>query len=196
MDVDGKLYLEKFYQVVFHLPDFIETTGSIRIIKYIEYLWEVLEIDFYDKRADYLLKKELCEIAKFQNLSLRNLERIVSNVALTYASVPNGHYFIGPIVAGLCAIKHSQPKLYERLKNIGDGDAELLDEVLKFVGTGEKIRENVEWTIELWKIHLLPRDQIDPKVLSKYQSNHFRHNIPRNDVIHYLIKMIESVKFV
>jgi hypothetical protein len=112
--VDGQAYLEKFYQLKLTLPtqrrDRIENRSA-----YIVYLWKELGLSISGQHDESVIKN-LVGLSNIHDLSLRQIERVVSNLALVAAAVGPRTFFVAPLVVGLCLMRQLRPQLYSRAK--------------------------------------------------------------------------------
>ena len=118
--VDGYQYLDKFFDLPFTLP-------NINIEKYINSL-EVIQIN-YSRYFDICLK----EMAIMYNFSLRNCNRYLKLVSLTYDAIRNSidytlsRVILFPILLG---IKLKDINLYNKIIN-GNGENELKNIIMR-----------------------------------------------------------------
>lgn len=141
---DAHTYLEKFYQVRVTLPKDMDRPTK-QISAYVAYLWNALGIRFDNQRYDQLVQEEIQALAEAYDLSLRRLERIMSHIALISATrVP----IIAPVVAGLCIMRQTHPKLYYKARVQGLTWAE----VRQFLQPAEGQGVQDEWSLNCWKI--------------------------------------------
>ena len=109
------VYLEKFYdvRVKFPAPLYYRNTTTK---SYIEHLWfqlNLLPMDLHNTRVDF--RESLECIFQRRQVSLRTIEKIMTNIALYYAGASTGGYENVVLVAGVCCIRHYEPELYEKI---------------------------------------------------------------------------------
>lgn len=112
-DIDARTYLQKFYNLIVHLPGDEPYARRKVSKKYIEYLRPLLLLD---QNAAQFIEY----VAEAKELSLRALERISTHVALAIAFTTSNkqEYFRpGPILAGLCILKVLEPRLFQKAKS-------------------------------------------------------------------------------
>ena len=107
-------YLEKFYHLRVVLPE-TKLNGGQRA-NYVSHLWYTLGITFPDDRDSQTTKGFLTALAETQALSLRQLERVMTNLVLVSASVGPRAVFISQLVVGLCVMRQINPALYEKAR--------------------------------------------------------------------------------
>ncbi|WP_193183746.1 KAP family P-loop NTPase fold protein [Nisaea sediminum] len=108
----GEQYLEKFYDLRVTLPhnrdlDFRPTT------KYIDYLWNELNINSIDEALDNRVKNQLKNMSISKNLSLRTIERISTYIAITYQT---SDCQFATLISGLAVIRQTHPEIYNSLR--------------------------------------------------------------------------------
>ena len=114
-DEQALVYLEKFYdvRVKFPAPRYYRNTTTK---SYIEHLWFQLNLPSMDLNNGSVNFRESLE-SVFQNrrVSLRTVEKIMTNLALYYAGNSAGGVENVLFVTGVCIIRHSDPELYEKI---------------------------------------------------------------------------------
>ena len=114
-DEQALVYLEKFYdvRVKFPAPLYYRNTTTK---SYIEHLWFKLNLPSMDINNGSVNFRESLE-SVFQNrrVSLRTVEKIMTNLALYYAGNSAGSVENIFFVTGVCIIRHSDPELYEKI---------------------------------------------------------------------------------
>ncbi|MCY4031914.1 MAG: P-loop NTPase fold protein [Hyphomicrobiales bacterium] len=112
-EFDAGTYLEKFYHLKIMLPDPNYVSQKKRD-RYIEYLWRNLKPEFRDNQDAELVLEEIRFLVNAHELSLRKIERALTNVVLAAAVANESRWFIPPVVAGFCIMRQTHPDLYER----------------------------------------------------------------------------------
>ncbi len=143
--IDAHTYLEKFYQIRLILPEDRNQPGRQRSA-YVAYLWDALGITFREPRAGQLVKQELQALAERHDLSLRRLERVMTNVALVCATAGPRQLILAPLVAGLCVMRQSHPALYRKAR----GKDLTWEEARNFLPPAEGQGEHEEWALDWW----------------------------------------------
>lgn len=106
------IYLEKFYDVRIRFPT-PPSSSETDTKLYIQYLWNELKLPTENPVTQI---QDVLECA-FQNrdVSLRTIEKIMTNIALYYAELPpNGGENI-VFVSGVCCIRHLDIALYDKI---------------------------------------------------------------------------------
>ena len=112
-EFDAQTYLEKFYHLKVMLPEPNYVSQKKRD-RYIEYLWRNLKPEFRDNQDAELVLEEIRFLVNAHELSLRKIERALTNVVLAAAVANESRWFNPPVLAGLCIMRQTHPDLYER----------------------------------------------------------------------------------
>lgn len=113
--IDAHAYLQKFITVSVKLPKEVDggykRYGDTR--RYIDYLFEQMELEAHGYRAEYtMILRPLCAD---MGLTLRQIEKVISSIALYNAFIGQdwiNHYYL---VCGYSFIKELRPKLFKLL---------------------------------------------------------------------------------
>ncbi len=144
-DIDASLYLQKFVNL--RIP-FEEgkmstrvTTGE-RIRRYITYLVRRLELP--DREGKEQTIEFIKNVAVFNDFSLRTVERVFTNFALSLAFSEENELYLGPIVGGLAVLKVVKPELFQKAR-VGLLKFEEIELFFNFSGETED-----EWARSWW----------------------------------------------
>ena len=106
---DGRTYLEKFYHLRARLPlPEKESTAQ----RYVHHLWYSLEMSATET-FDQDMHDGIAQIADATDLSLRNIERVITHVVLVYNATDSKSWRAPPIAVGLCVLRHLAPTKFE-----------------------------------------------------------------------------------
>ena len=108
-------YLEKFYDIrlTFPAPRIASDTTTRN---YIEHLWhelQLLPMDLYSTKVNF--RESLESVFQNRRVSLRTVEKIMTNIALYYAGASARGSENVVLVAGVCCMRHCAPELYEKV---------------------------------------------------------------------------------
>ena len=109
-DDKARMYLDKFFHHVFQLPKVQKSKERL----YVEHLLKSGVFPFHD--SNHVVRDMLTELAIVHHLELRDIERILTVIALVSASVKKDDLFkTFPIVfiVGLCVMRRVNPELFE-----------------------------------------------------------------------------------
>ena len=113
-DDKARRYLDKFFHHVFQLPKVQQ--GKERL--YVEHLLKSGVFPFHD--SSHVVRDMLTELAILHHLELRDIERILTVIALVGANVKKDNFFSTlPIVyvVGLCVMRHAAPEQFKNVVN-------------------------------------------------------------------------------
>ena len=110
-NIDSHTYLQKFINIEANLPKNTGLRGKSDISRYNNMLFEAHEFEERGDRNNLLGSLEALSV--HFNLSLRQLERAYTNIAVFYLSSSAEEYRPILIVAGLAVIKVVDPSLYQ-----------------------------------------------------------------------------------
>jgi hypothetical protein len=102
--------------LTFHLVDRERYRHERTVTKFMNYLER--SMDFKPQDGDIVARTTelVSHVAERRNLSLRAIERITTNLALSLAYTPDNVLRPPPILAGLCILKVVAPELFEKAK--------------------------------------------------------------------------------
>lgn len=107
------IYLEKFYDVRMRFSASSMLTGTVTR-EYITYLWGELNLLPKDPHKHQGFSDSLECIFQNRQVSLRTVEKIMTNIALYYAGASSGGG--DPVlVSGICIIRHCASELYDKI---------------------------------------------------------------------------------
>jgi tetratricopeptide (TPR) repeat protein len=152
-DMDARTYLQKFVSLTFPLVDQGRFQNERVIPKYIAYLQQQLKFEPQDRDVVNAASDLIQLVATARGLSLRHIERMMTNLALAVAFTKPNSLKPGPIVGGLCALRVVAPPLYAKAKE-GMLTFEEVDEALFSAGTVEDASTRREWQRNWWRFAL------------------------------------------
>ena len=147
-DIDAATYLQKFINVNCALPKNRDTTYTNDYKKYCSKLFELHELDVFNDKVN--LTDSISLLAQHFDLSLRQLEKVFTNIAIFYAAVSENYMRLTPIISMLAVLRVVNYSLYSQLKikqlNFADLQKELqFPETLTDNAEGRKMSRFVEW---------------------------------------------------
>ena len=185
--IDARTYLEKFYNLRVELPE--STVPVEHQDSYIDYLWEKLEIP--PPTSDNDCQKTLRSLAKYHALSLRQLERVMTSLALAIASKESSNLFLSQLVTGLCVMRLKKPALYEKARS-GTITWQETYEFLRPDGDGSYQDDRDEMELGWWRYSTDGEMQGDYKNLSDRLVEN--HNLEKSNLMPFMADYIESLK--
>jgi len=152
-DIDARTYLQKFYNLIIHLPGDGKYEHERDSRKFAQYLQSHLRLE---KDAFEFIDA----VVQVRGLSLRSLEQILIYLSLAIAfttSKTHTYFRPGPILGGLCVLKALEPSLFRKAKSGS----------LTFAEASETFRFSLwpdstsrQWALKWWQYAL---DEIDLK---------------------------------
>lgn len=112
-NVDAHTYLQKFINIEASIPKKIGERHDNDISRYNRRLFDAHQIETWGNGQDLL--DSLDTLSAHFNLSLRQLERVYTNLAVFYASSAKNQLRLVPIIAFLAVIKVIDSTVYEAL---------------------------------------------------------------------------------
>jgi hypothetical protein len=113
VNIDAHTYLQKFINIETNIPKKIGERHDNDIGQYNRRLFDLHKIETWGDDRDLLDSLEI--LAKHFNLSLRQLERTYTNLAVFYASSAENQLRLVTIISFLAVIKVIDPLVYEAL---------------------------------------------------------------------------------
>ncbi|WP_412776561.1 P-loop NTPase fold protein [Thalassospira lucentensis] len=148
---DAATYLEKFYDLRLNLP---LVQGKDQITAYVSYLQSKLNITTGDRNVDSAINNMLIGFSRMENLQLRTIERIHAHLLLNVRSLDDNELKLGPMIAGLCIMRHLQPALFDKAL-VGRLFWKEVSEFFQFGSWAENLSST--WFAQWWQ-YLTDRD--------------------------------------
>jgi len=188
---DARTYLEKFFQVRISLPISNEPNKN-QLKTYISLLWDSLKIEFPDGRYSELVREGITALAVANDISLRRIERIMTNIALASASARADKIFIPPIIACLCFMRQTHWELYLKCKTRSASWDEI-EEFLRPIILLEGRRG--EWTRDWWRYCLAAMS--DEAKRAEFRRGIANYNVDDpGDIVVWMAEYIDNFSFV
>jgi len=191
-DFDGNIYLSKFYELRLSLPttDTHQTSISKKFINHASASIKPRPVD--DQRTHEFTLKYLLETVLAKSLSLRSIERIMSQIALCRFAFHQKIYASSEVVFGLAALRVLEPTLFTRATEgtLTSGD------VLNALNVGDWGNEedrkyfSIAWR-SLIDVDVSPIEKEANRYLSRYQL--YDHNKSR--IIRSAAQRLQNFKF-
>lgn len=180
-EIDGTTYLQKFYNLIVHLPGDGRYEHERPTRKYLGYLKQHLA---YDDRTLGILER----VARARNLSFREIEKIFTYISLAVAFTKSQRFELHPpIVATLCLLKALVPPLFQKAKRGSLTIGEVLD-ALGFSNWPDD--QEKEWVRKSWQFALDPSlDLTSPEWQNWAQGMGFMRS-ERLDTVRYTAESI------
>jgi len=112
-NIDAHTYLQKFISLEAKIPKRTSERYTSDFSKYSNRLLNLHEIETWGDNRGIL--DCIDPLSNHFNLSLRQLERVFTNLAVFYGSSTETHFRLVPIIVFLCVVKVVDPQLFELL---------------------------------------------------------------------------------
>ena len=114
--IDAAKYLQKFISLMFFLFDRADNQRDRTARKFVSYLARVLEFDSKDNELVDTATSIIGDIAVERDMSLREIERVMTTLAIAVSYTPKNYFRPAVILAGLAILKIVAPDLYVKAK--------------------------------------------------------------------------------
>jgi len=172
-DINSRTYLQKFIQLSISLPDIVDVDDTKAGKAYAKWLTSKLKFETDDQRYVGNCVDFIQRCASGTNITLRDIERIMTNIALTIAFTPANMCGPFPLIAGLCIIRVISPANYQLIKtqklNYKSAEA------LLGLNTGSRGRDNfTKEAVEVWRYCL---DTVDKEITDRHDQGLFKFSL-------------------
>ena len=128
---EPRKYLEKFIQAQFRLGQDRDVRRQLAPDTYCDFLWKRMKPESHGMPDS--ARSIIRSVARHEDLSLRGIERILTNIGMYAAGPGIPQDAQGTLVGIVCAARALAPELYSRIRR----DAASSDDVLGFLGVAE-----------------------------------------------------------
>lgn len=187
-DVDARIYLQKFYNLILHFPEHKGHASERDIPRYFIHLSDVLGI-----QKDHL--DIVQSVSEARNLSFRTIERIVSCISIARQFTPKNYLWLEPILAVLSIMKIIDATMFRRALagkiTIDDVKALLAPDDWPSDGS-----PNQEWVLGWWIFCLAQKEEDYPNLVwSRFHQRLIDYSIlDRKDIIRLMAGHIERLQ--
>ena len=184
--IDAHTYLQKFVNIESKIPKRIGERYANDISTYSNKLLQLHELKTWGADRDVIDCIE--PLANYFNLSLRQLEKVFTNLAVIYGVSVENHLRLVPIIVFLSVVKVVDPQLFELLLYQNVSFAEV-SEKLKFTDSnndGDNSRK-LHWIIQWVRFSLLSEREFnelsDDDELKRFSQALWNYNVNRDRLI-------------
>ncbi|CAM3117372.1 KAP family P-loop NTPase fold protein [Asticcacaulis taihuensis] len=171
-DIDAKIYLQKFISINISLVDNNDHEHTSTIKKFTTNLIENLELN--NEEFEYFRKSKsyIDQIAEEKNLSLRTIEKIVTNIAICINYTGGTTFRPYPLIIGLCIFKALDSDLFVQAKT-GKLKFLTVSQYFNFQKDANGTYEDA-WTVNWWRYCM--GEEMTEEELSDYRNVRFNYN--------------------
>lgn len=180
VDIDARTYLQKFIQLTFQLADEGRHRNEKVANKYVAYLRSNLEFAPEDREVVDAAVDLITMVVLAQGLSLRHIERMMSNLALALAFTKPNRLRPGSIIGGLCILRVLAPNLYRRAKE-GTLTFSEAASVLFTSPMQDGSETRVEWHDHWWRFCLDPG--VSDEIKEGMRRTLIQYNVERERIV-------------
>ena len=185
-NIDAHTYLQKFINIETKLPKRTSERHDNDLKKYSGKLFKLHELETWGDERNIIDCIE--PLATHFNLSLRQLEKVYTNLAVFYGSSSENHLRLVPVIVFLAVLKVINPYLFERLLYNKSSYTELITE-LNFTDINEYEENNhslywiMNWiryaSLSEKEFNELPQDD----EIKKYGDSLWKYHVRRERLI-------------
>jgi hypothetical protein len=184
--IDAHTYLQKFISLEASVPKRTASRYDSDLRTYNRKLLELHELETWGDNRNII--DCIDALAPHFKLSLRQLEKVYTNIAIVYSTFAQNHLRVVPIVVFVCVIKVINPRLFARMLS-GDVSYAVLCKEVGIVDLDESKEDQrkLSWMLE-WLGYSLWSDsecqalgENDPR--KRFSSAIFQYNVNRQSLI-------------
>jgi len=186
--IDAHTYLQKFINLETRIPRKSSYYSHISdTAKYIDHLWSVHNFESWGDQQNIVDCLEI--LAKHFDLSLREVERVFTNIAVLYGTTDENHLRLVPLIVFLAVLKVTESRLFNTLLNGQIGYQELTERLKLGENLKEEDQHKLQWMLEWVRFAVLTEDQYtslpedDPLIKNNFGNSLFRYNVERTRLL-------------
>jgi energy-coupling factor transporter ATP-binding protein EcfA2 len=185
--IDASTYLQKFINLETRIPR-KSTHYSDRsdVATYIRHLWNVHDFESWGDERNIVDCLEL--LAKHFDLSLRQVERVFTNIGVLYGTTAENHLRLVPLIVFLAVLKVTDGEIFNQLLNGKIGYQELTQQLKLDEKNVQEGQRKLEWMLEWVRFAVLTEDeynslpQEDP-LKNDFGKSLWQYNVERTRLI-------------
>ena len=192
-NIDAHTYLQKFISIETSIPKRTNSDYKSDLKAYGRRLFQLHELETWGDERN--LVDCIDPLAEHFNLSLRQLEKTYTNLAIIYGTSEKNHLRLVPIIVFICILKVIKPNLFNRLL-VG---RLFYAELCKEIGLPEIIESNEEsrklnWLMNWIRFSMLSAEEYakigkdDP--IKDYGKSLFQYNADRESLLPYFCQKL------
>lgn len=145
-NIDAHTYLQKFINIETTIPKRVTDRHSNDLDAYITRLLHLHELETWDD--DNLIHDCLSSLGRHFSLSLRQLEKTFTNLAIIYSTSAKNHLRLVPIITFISTLKVVRPKVFNQVMLGEISYAELSSEIKLDNLDGNRNERNLIWIMD------------------------------------------------
>lgn len=185
-NIDAHTYLQKFINIETAIPKRILDRYSNDLDSYIKKLFQLHELETWGD--DRLILDCLTSLARHFNLSLRQLEKVFTNLAVIYSTSEKNHLRLVPIITFISIMKVIMPNIFNKIALGKTSYAELCNDIgLHKLDENNNEERNLFWTMSWIRFSILTDaeygqlDEADP--IKRYGDSLWQYHVDRERLI-------------
>jgi hypothetical protein len=180
-------YLQKFYDFVVHFEHGYDRYDQGSVTAYASRVLRSLMREGAATEDRRYIEEHVRQIAKAYRLTLRQIEAVVTNVALAFLAAPPKEYRPAIILAMLCTLKTLRPAIFVSAK-IGQFDYQGFEEFIRFGRWDKDV--DVSRLLRVFRYHSDPNlNENDPE-FEGYGRELWHYNFDRLGVLPYIANSV------
>lgn len=185
-NIDAHTYLQKFINIETAIPKRVLDRYSNDLDAYIRRLLQLHELETWGD--DRLILDCLSSLARHFNLSLRQLEKVFTNLAIIYSTSAKNHLRLVPIITFISVLKVVMPSIFSKLMLGKISYAELCNEIgLHELDESNDDERKLVWIMNWVRFSTLTDaeyrkiDESDP--INRFSQSLWEYNVDRERLI-------------
>lgn len=185
-NIDAHTYLQKFVNIEAKLPKHTGERYTNDLSKYANWLLQLHELQTWGDDRNIVDCAE--PLANHFNLSLRQLEKVFTNLALFYGASAENHLRLVPLIVFLAVVKVVDPPLFDELLHKRVSYADVIEK-LKIHNQDEESQRNRKpyWLMQWVRYGLLSEKEFnelpEEDEIKSFGQSLFQYNISRERLI-------------
>ena len=185
-NIDAHTYLQKFIDLETSIPKRTDDRYNNDLMVYSRRLLKLHELETWGD--DTNIVESLDPLAQHFNLSLRQLEKVYTNLAIIYGTSVANHLRLVPVITFICVIKVVNPNLFSRLLARRISFADLCKETgIAELDKNKEGQRKLRWMMDWIRFSLLSEEEFnatdatDP--IREFGSSLWQYNVDRERLV-------------
>ena len=185
-NIDAHTYLQKFINVETSIPKRISDRYSNDLESYIKKLLQLHEITTWGD--DRNIVDCLTPLAQHFNLSLRQLERVFTNLAIIYSTSGENHLRLVPLIVFIAVVKVINPSVFANILSGKISFSALCDQLqLRELNEEEESKRKLYWLMNWVRFSMLTKSEYqevdinDP--IKQFEQPLWRYSVDRERLL-------------